>query len=316
MNLNKEEIIFITDRDKYIIEGIEKEGYKCYRPYREKSLVDRVSRELWFRSPVNDVYWFNKEILNSNPKYIFVHDPKITVSFLEWLQDNFCNTTIFFMYCNLVGNARHITPEDIPEGISVWTYDEVDSKRYGINKYISGGYFGSYIGKRQDTEYDVFFVGKDKGRGEKLLELENKLNNEGLRTKFIITKDGRLAKRKKYYSTTIDYKEVVEYDNKSKAILNIVMPGQEGATMRDYEALYNGVKLITTNVHATNFDFYNEQNIFILGRDNFDKIVDFVNSPYVDIDQNIKDKHLFDNQVVEIITACGDICDDSNSNIG
>ena len=43
MNLNKEEIIFITDRDKYVIEGIEKEGYKCYRPYREKSLVDSVS---------------------------------------------------------------------------------------------------------------------------------------------------------------------------------------------------------------------------------------------------------------------------------
>ena len=53
-------------------------------------------------------------------------------------------------------------------------------------------------------------------------------------------------------------------------------------------------KLITNNTDIKNYDFYNHDNIFILGEDNINEIKEFINKPYKKIDQDIIDYYDFD----------------------
>ena len=71
--------------------------------------------------------------------------------------------------------------------------------------------------------------------------------------------------------------------------------------MRDYESIYNEVKLITTNTNIVNFDFYNKNNIFILGIDDLNKLKEFVASSYEHLPKELLNKYLIDSQVNEII---------------
>lgn len=54
----------------------------------------------------------------------------------------------------------------------------------------------------------------------------------------------------------------------SRAILDINPESQVGLSARTFEALALGKKLITTNEHIKDYDFYHPDNVFIVDRDN------------------------------------------------
>jgi len=264
----------------------------AFTPYKDRNLITRILREIWFRVGLPENVWYNKEILKYASEAISVYDCLITKGFLMWLLENYPDSRITFDYCNLVGRSRHIHPDQIPDKIQATTYDKGDSEKYGMF-FRSGGEFSSeHLREKQPIEYDVFYVGADKGRGEYLLELKRKFEEMNLRVKMIITADGRFAKRKKYYSKAIPYDQVLDYDSKSKAILNIILPGQVGATQRDYEALFLKAKLITNNKKARYFDFYKEENVFILGERPLDELPQFLEADFCPVKEEILEKHL------------------------
>lgn len=297
----KHNVIFITARRGYITEGLRMEGFNVIHPYKDKTLFGRIIREICFRSGIPERVWYTK--IKKSIENIIVQDPLITKKYLEWLKKTQPKSKIHFMYGNLVGNAKHIMPNCIPKGITKWTYDMNDSKKYDIMLHSSGGYSTSYIGSKKTIYYDVFYVGADKGRGEYLCELEKKMNMLGLKTKFIITADGKLSRKKRYYSKPIPYSKVIEYNNSSKSILNIVMPNQIGATIRDFESIFNSIKLITTNPRIKDYDFYREENVFILGERNLSELTDFLNYPFQPIDEKILKKYTIPTLVEEIVGA-------------
>ena len=174
---------------------------------------------------------------------------------------------------------------DLPESVNVSVYDG--------RSYLAAS----------EKKYDVIFVGADKGRGESLLKLQKRMEQMGLKTKFIITADGRFSRHKWYYSKGIEYSQIISLDNQSKALLNITMPHQKGITMRDFESVFNKVKLITNNTHIINFDFYRKENVFILGKDDWKDLPFFLNTPFHEIDNNILEKYLFEKVVDEM--TCG-----------
>lgn len=294
-------VIFVSARRGYATKGIEAEGFRVYYPYKDRTLVGRILREIWFRLYLPEQVWYRKELLKEIPDGIIVQDPLITKKYLLWLQNRFSKTKICFCYANMVGNAKHLLPSEIPKGIEVWTYDRYDSEKYSLHLTKSSGYMTKYIGEKTEKIYDVFFVGKDKGRAEFLLDLQKQLEQMGLKTKFLITADGRFSKKKKIYSKPIAYTEVVRFDNMSKAILNVVMPNQIGATNRDMESIFNEVKLITNNVHIKEYDFYRNENIFILGEQPLTELPDFLENPYVPIAPEILECHTFDSWIKEVV---------------
>lgn len=290
--VNKSSVVFVTCRTGFVTKGLLKTGYRVVFPYYGGRWVLRVPRDCWMKARIPGRIWFKKKIVRMNPSQVIIHDPLITEEYLNWIVRALPNTSFHFVYNNLVGRAKHVMPNAIPKDFRVTTYDEGDSKKYGLELSSEQSYFPCYIGKKKEVKYDVFFVGADKGRGDYLLNLQRQIETLGLKTKFIITADSLFAKRKPYYSRRISYEKIIEYDNESRSILNIPLAGQYGATLRDFESIFNNVKLITANTNIRKYDFYKDQNVFILGERKLSELQSFLDKPFVRIDDEILKKYL------------------------
>ena len=76
---------------------------------------------------------------------------------------------------------------------------------------------------------------------------------------------------------------------------------QNGITIRIQESLIHKVKLITDDVNIVKYDFYNPNNIFILGRDNMNGLKDFLDTPYEDVKSDFFKHAYYDQMIDEIV---------------
>lgn len=83
----------------------------------------------------------------------------------------------------------------------------------------------------------------------------------------------------------------MKLNNLSKAIVEINQSQQNGLTVRALEALFTEKKLITNNLDIINMDFYNKNNIFIIGQDSFNLLRKFIDSDYEKIPKSIIDNY-------------------------
>lgn len=160
---------------------------------------------------------------------------------------------------------------DVASFCELWSFDHADCERYGY-RYNPQFYGGNPAYEPHDPEWDVFFVGQDKGRKDRLLELDCTLQDAGLTTRFCIVG---------YNSGYLAYEQVLDYVSRSRAILDMQASWQDGMTLRPLEALFYGKKLITNSSAYAKSDLYDEANAFLLGHDDLGGIRDFVRSGYV-----------------------------------
>ncbi len=287
----------------YFHQGVKSEGYRVITPYYEKGVLDRILREMCFSLPFfPKKVWYNKEVLNPKYDYLLINDPLITKHYLKWLKDEKSKAQLNFIYGNMVGMAKHVHPSEIPTCYRIWSYDGGDCEKYGLHKFYCNGYFKCFVKPRKEVKQDVLFVGGDKGRADYILNLEKAMNDMGITTNFIIVKSSKLDKDKPYYHAPVSYDIVTDMVAESKAVLNVAMPGQTGVTMRDLEAILIGVKLITTNPHTKEEDFYNPNNIYILDDNNVGGLKDFLEKPIIPVPNEIKQRYDF-NKYIEEVTA-------------
>jgi len=129
----------------------------------------------------------------------------------------------------------------------------------------------------QNLEYDFAFVGMvglAQGRYDFIKQIKNQLEQKGLnfykylymsRNRYI--KTSLFDKRKRY--PDINFKklklsDISEIYSKSKVIIDYSKSFQSGLTMRTFEALGAGKKLITTNKNIMNEPFYDESFIQVI----------------------------------------------------
>lgn len=190
------------------------------------------------------------------------------------------------------------------------SFDKGDCEKYSFlygPQYILDAPFerdGSLV-----VDTDVFFAGKDKGRIRQILDIEKMLNEMGLSTCFWLLGEKRNqyndVEKDRLMTRSVPYKKIIQQDQKSKAILEVMQKGQRGLTYRPIEALHLRKKLITTFAEIKSYDFYNKNNIFVLGEDNLTHLKEFVNSPYVPIDLKIVEKYTFTGWVKEVYAKMG-----------
>jgi len=283
------DVCFIRPREKndYYFDGIKMMDLNIEMPYRDYgNMILRILREIHFRLhlPYRSI-WFSKKILNIKNHTIIVEDPLITVEFMDWLRKVHPDKRIIMNFENRV-NKYTLNPNDLDKSIETWTFDEGDMNKYHMGRtYIS--YLDVYrMNHKENKEYDVVFLGCDKGRGEELLELQKKMEEAGLKTFFRICADRRFMRfNKRYYGPRITYKDYIELCSKSRSILNYVKSRNTGITLRDHEVLFNQVKGITNNLNTTNFEFYDPSRYFILGKDDFKDLKKFLDEPFKPVDE-------------------------------
>lgn len=87
--------------------------------------------------------------------------------------------------------------------------------------------------------------------------------------------------------TSLGINDVVKYYEDSLIILDINHPGQRGLTMRTFEALGAGKKIITTNNEIKKYCFYNSNNVFVIDRDNIDLKKIFFKSNFIPLSEDL-----------------------------
>lgn len=193
-------------------------------------------------------------------------EKKVIVYFWNYIDDN---------------NKYILNDKNIDE---FWTFDKNDAKKYNM-KYNPQFYTKNVKIQDEQNKYDVLFLGRPKTRKKDIVDLEKKLKEEGIQTNF------KIIENEKDY---VSYDEYLKMIAESKCILDYNQEGQVGLSLRPMEALFLERKLITNNTDIKNYDFYNHDNIFILGEDNINEIKEFINKPYKKIDQDIIDYYDFD----------------------
>lgn len=106
---------------------------------------------------------------------------------------------------------------------------------------------------------------------------------------------------KKLSFKSLSTDEIVELYKKSKVILDINHPGQKGLTMRTFESLGAGKKLITTNQEIKKYPFYNPNNILVIDRENFEMNREFFETPYEDIPSDLYERSSIKGWLSEIV---------------
>lgn len=176
---------------------------------------------------------------------------------------------IILWYRNSVEASGEPSP-DIAGSCEIWSFDKADCERYGY-RYNPQFYGGNPAYKERDPEWDVFFVGQEKGRLQKIRDIEARLKGVGLTTEFRIVG---------HNSGYLPYDKVVDLISRSRAILDIQADWQDGMTLRPLEALFYKKKLITNSSAYASSDLYDSSNAFLVDKDDWLCISDFVRGLY------------------------------------
>lgn len=204
---------------------------------------------------------------------------------IEYIKENNPHARIIIYYVNTFDNGARNDPRRYKKyDCEIYTFDRVQAQGTDI-RFLH--YFYEYeeeYNEIKDIEVpikqDVLFIGLDKGRLSFLRELERSFSGFDLSFYYRVVPD----KRKKYnqedydklLQTRIPYNKIAQYIKESRAVLDITSTGQSGITLRPMECLFFNKKLITNNTDVVNYDFYNEDDVFLLNKRNFRELPMFM----------------------------------------
>ncbi|MBW8362842.1 MAG: hypothetical protein K0M56_11740 [Kaistella sp.] len=106
--------------------------------------------------------------------------------------------------------------------------------------------------------------------------------------------------------TSLTTEEIIDLYKESKVILDINHPGQKGLTMRTFEALGAGKKLITTNEEIKKYPFYSPEMIHVIDRKNVEPARSFFDSPKQNISEELYYKCSIEGWLSDIFTKTED----------
>lgn len=259
---------FIKSKTKFKL--YKTENRRKINKYIDKLGFENIPLGKWTTKVENYdvVIFFDTFFNNSAAKYVKEHsDAKVCLYFWNRIGEN---------------NKQLLENKYVDE---IYTYNPFDAKEYNI-KYNSTFYSKNVKLKKSKIKYDVCFLGRDKGRNDCIQNIKKEFDSKGLKSHI------NIVYREKDF---ISYKKYLKDVSKSKCILDVMPTEKEGLSLRVMESLFLNKKLITNNPTVKEYDFYNKNNIFIIGKDNYDNLEKFLNSPYVPVKQEIIDYYEYDN---------------------
>lgn len=242
-----------------------------------------------------------KKYVKKNFDIIIIFDVPIWFENLEYIRKINKKTKIVLWYWNIVRNKKYLL-KAIKYCDYVCTFDKKDSEKYNILQLEQ--FYWERAKENKKIENDVFFIGKNKKRLEEIEEILMKLESSKIKYEFYVVGDNKKEKSQllELKNENLEYEKVIDKILKSEAILDIPQKNQHGLTLRVLETLFFNKKLITTNKDIKNYDFYNENNIFILEKNTTgNEIKAFLDKKMEKIDEKIKNKYTVEEWFKKII---------------
>lgn len=198
-------------------------------------------------------------------------------SFFRYLRKNYpgCKMVIYLedIIASRTRNGKNTLRLDFIEryfDLAI-SYDKGDCQEYGF-LYYPTSYSVVNINNNSDIDNsDLFFCGAAKQRYETITSIYREVIRHKLRCDFIVTRYGNIAKVDgvHYVPYLLPYSSYLKHMVKSNCLLDVIQSGSRGFTVRVWEALVYGKKLLTNNKEILDTPFYDERQFCY-----FEKITD------------------------------------------
>lgn len=250
-------------------------------------------------------YKYYKKIIDSvkNEKIdtiLIVKGDQVSLKTLNLFRETFKDAKIILYLWDPISCIKGID-KMLKHYDEVISFDSEDCKKYGFR---FRPLFIDVEREKNNSEkkYDVCFFGTIYGDRPKVLNYIEKYCNDNnlkyygfyfLRGKFMylyyyLTKKAfRKINKNNISYKPLSQKEIANLIDSSKVVLDINERLQSGLTMRTLETVGIGKKMISTNNCLKEYDFYNENNILTIDRDNIEIDKSFFDKEYVEIDKDI-----------------------------
>ncbi len=241
----------------------------------------------------------------------FIKGESISVDNLKKIKRLHPSAQLIIYHWDSIANNRNAL-KTLPVFDRAFSFDKPDCEKLGI-RFLPLFYTCDYaeVAKQKgEYEYDLLFVGTvHSDRYVLLRRIEEQIVKAGGRCYLYMFFQSRILYRKMklqdknlrgtsesdFHFAPTRKGELLELYGKSRAVADIQHPRQVGLTMRSIETTGAKRKLITTNSHIKDYDFYDSNNILVVDRKEPVITPGFLESPYRDVAADIYEKYRIDN---------------------
>lgn len=243
--------------------------------------------------------WFLKDVKSMNP-----------------------NAKLVLMLWDSIANKIN-TVEKLDVFDEVFSFDKKDCEQFGLTfrpLFFDVEY--ERIAKEEPTlVYDLFFVGTvHSDRYRILKEVKQQFEKNNLNVFYFMYLPSKLMYyQRKLFTDEFNGSQIPEFSfvgmpsdqltaklKQSKAVVDIQHPKQSGLTMRTIEMLGANKKMITTNRDIQNYDFYHPNNICVVDREKVTIPIEFMTTPFVPVDKEIKKRYSISYFVQDLLGLTGE----------
>ncbi|HFU4486698.1 TPA: hypothetical protein ACGPAZ_000863 [Streptococcus suis] len=275
----------------------------------------------FYENIINDYYAAElSKIREKNFDYILIirgeYTPKDS---LERMRSYFPTAKmVLYMWDSLVNNKFIRAKWEYYD--KVYTFDRIDYLNHKESiDFLPLFYYEDYLPKDtggKEYKYDLSFIGTGHEDRVKIvkalaLQLENKQRNVFSYFFFphklvyylnkIKNPHFKYVRMEDVEFKQLPFKKLYEIYSQSKCVVDIESSKQNGLTMRTIEMIGLEKKLITTNKDIVHYDFFNPDNIMILDRK--DPVIDleFIDRPYIPLDEKIRTKYSLHDWILNVL---------------
>ena len=292
----------------FLLYSDEKFRYKNWREqlnniYRKTVLGDKKYKEILRKAFIENTL---REKAKRLPEY-----ETILVMTTDFFSEEFLSI-IRTKTKKLVGNhwdGLSRTPDVYPklkffDKFFVFDKNDVDEKK---NIFFLTNFFFNFEEEKTQPiiKNDVFYIGTYvEQRFKTLKEFSAILSLKKISQKILLFSwDKREPEGEiNFTNQFLTYDENMSWVKSSKALLDLKLKEHNGLSFRFFEALKYEKKLITDNPDVKNYDFYRQENIFIIGEDSEGNLNNFIENPYQEIPAEIKNKYSFESWFKTLIS--------------
>ncbi|MFV0578375.1 MAG: hypothetical protein ACK5NU_06880 [Fusobacterium ulcerans] len=266
-----------------------------YKNKLEK-LYSNLIYKFFFKETFKDKKW-NENIIKEIEKYknkidiiLYIRPDGVHKKLIKYLK-NLNKILIGHQWDSM--NSLHGIEKCIKYFDKFSTFDLEEAQKYKID-FIPNFYLESKQNIiEQNEQIEIFTVMSYDYRFEILEKIAKDLKERKVNYLFLIYTKNKKIKSDyiKIINEPISLNEVYSLMEKSKNILEIGHKRQGGLSFRAIDCLGKKKKLITNYVFIKEYDFYNENNIYILKENEFIIPEKFLEKKYIEIEKKIYENY-------------------------
>lgn len=265
----------INSSDKNISEvPIFNQMPRCLSVAKAMVFNDRINRHLWlpFKKIYDKYYSLTTYNFNKNEKYWVVMlngtlNTHYSAEYISRLKKEKTNVKFaLIMYDHFGNRAARRVKKLLPVFDHVFSFDQGDCDRYGLDHILSTFSIPHDLKKDDDFKNTAEFVGRVDDREQILEEVLTKIGDQVPNCRFhLVGVDKSKQKSKPYlHYYPVSYHDELMLAYNSNCIIEILKAGQNGISLRTCEAIVFNKKLVTNNQSVKQLPYYNPNYIKVI----------------------------------------------------